>query len=482
MDTLRLYVNDRLVEARGVAPTTTLLQWLRQEGLTGTKEGCAEGDCGACTVLVLDPEARGGPRLRAVNSCLVLLPMMQGLKLWTVEGLAEADAAHPVQEAVVRHLGSQCGYCTPGVVMSLAEASHRDDLDAPWKLTDQLAGNLCRCTGYRPIRDAAREVAGTGPDDAPARALEGARREAVLSEYRHGEARFLMPGSLDALFDALEAHPEARVIAGGTDLGLAVTKQHLELPCLVSLEAVPGLRAVEETDEGWRFGAALTLTDLEAATRERLPPVHRMLRYFGSRQIKHRGTLGGNLCNASPIGDLAPVLLSLGARAVIRGRAGRRTVALDDFFTAYRKTALGPGEILEAVEVARIPEDVRAAAYKVSKRRELDISTVSAGMWVRTGADGKVLEARLAYGGMAATPARARSAEAALVGQAWDEAAVEAAMAAVDEDFEPIDDLRGSAWYRRTVARNLLRGFYLETRETRLPGLPDRPTATVEVA
>ncbi len=274
MDVLRFFVNDLPVEVRGLSPNTTLLEWLRRDArLTGTKEGCAEGDCGACTVLLLDPGAEGGPKLRAVNSCLVLLPMVAGRRIWTVEGLAEARGdAHPAQQAMVEALGSQCGYCTPGVVMSLAEACHRDDLDAEWKLEDQLAGNLCRCTGYRPIRDAAQEVAGTRPDDALARALAEAPDDPRPAGYLEGDDRFFLPETFEALFDHLEADPEARLVAGGTDLSLEITKAHRHLPALVSVEALPSLREILVAEAETRFGAALPLTDLEAATAERFPP------------------------------------------------------------------------------------------------------------------------------------------------------------------------------------------------------------------
>lgn len=483
--TVRFHLNDRPIEEAEAPPTTTLLNYLRQRlRLTGTKEGCAEGDCGACTVVILDDAAPGGPQYRAVNACLMFLPMVQGRRVYTVEALRRAEGWHPAQEALVRHLGSQCGYCTPGVVMAMFEACYRRDLREPWQLDDQMCGNLCRCTGYRPIRDAAREVAGTCPDGHFKRALEDGR-SGSLEFSRVGEGRFYVaPTSLAGLWRALAERPRARLVCGGTDLALTVTKRYEDLPELIALEGVPELRGISRVAGGWRIGATTTLTDLEAACLgelRALTPVLRMLRWFASRQIKHRATVGGNLCNASPIGDLAPALLALGASAVIASADGERVVPLDQFFLAYRKTAVGPGEVLAAVVVPEPPAHARTAAYKVSKRRELDISAVAAGLYVETGAGGEVTVVRAAFGGMAATPARARQLEAALLGGPWTEAAVEAALPALARDFRPLDDHRGSAWFRGHVAENLVRGFYLETAGAPRPEPPARPASTVHL-
>ncbi len=543
MNRFHFWVNDRLVEVRDEPPVTTLLDFLRRRlRLTGTKEGCAEGDCGACTVAFLDPHARGGPRYRAINSCLVLLPMMRGRRVYTVEGLSVDGRLHPAQQALVDHFGSQCGFCTPGVVMSMFEATYREDLDAGHALDDQMSGNLCRCTGYRPIREAAAEVAGTRPKDRFLRMLEEASEKVDPRDegdrgfaYVTSAGSFLEPRSFEALYEVLSKNPGARVVSGGTDVGLLVTKgsrrdnyrisdaaasasdfvarrsrssgyatllaphsrgasapsdlgsylfanpeARESIPCLVSLEALPGIKRIEETKKSLVFGAALPLTDLEQAASSHLPPVARMLRYFAARQIKHRATIGGNLCTASPIGDLAPVLLALDATCILRRAGGRREVPVSKLFLDYRKTAVLEGEILEAVEVPLIPDDARAASYKVSKRRELDISSVSAAFFARVNSEGDVFEARLAYGGMAATPSRARQAEAALLGRPWTTETIELAASALEKDFKPIDDLRASAWYRRTVAANLLRGFFMETGEERLPLLSERPSGTVE--
>jgi len=484
--TLRFHLNDRLIEDPSARPTTTLLAYLRANlQLTGTKEGCAEGDCGACTVVLLDADAPGGPTYRAVNACLLLLPMVQGRRVYTVEGLRDAAGAlHPVQEAVVRELGSQCGYCTPGVVMALFEACYRRDLREPWQLDDQMCGNLCRCTGYRPIRDAARAVAGTCPEDPFSRTLRAGDGGSLAFARSEASRSYATPTSFAELWALLAARPQSRLICGGTDLALTLTRRYQDLPELVALEGLAELRGVRQVAGGWQVGATTTLADLEAACLAELAaytPLLRMLRYFASRQIKNRATVGGNLCNASPIGDLAPVLLGLGARALLRSAAGARELPLDQFFLAYRQTALRPGEILAAVLLPDIPDNARAAAYKVSKRRELDISTVGAGFYVELDPEGRVRLARLAYGGMAATPARARQLEAALLGQPWTPAAVEAALPALARDFQPIDDLRGSAWYRGLVAANLVRGFVLETQQAALPNLSQRPSGTVHL-
>jgi xanthine dehydrogenase small subunit len=477
---LRFRLNDRWVDAGELSPTLTLLRFLRDRAhLTATKEGCAEGDCGACCVAILEHDSQGKATWRSVNSCLVLLPMVQGKSVYTAEGIGKANAPHLVQSVLAEKLGSQCGYCTPGVVMSLFEACYRADMDEAWKSDAQMCGNLCRCTGYRPIREACESVQGARPNDAFAKALENTPRASMALEHSHGAQTFYTPESLPALWALLDKNPSARFVAGGTDLSLEVTKRFAEPPLLISLEGVPDLRGLSEEAQGFHIGATVTLTELEAWAKDRLPPLERMLRYFGSRPIKNRATLGGNLCNASPIGDMPPVFIALGAQAVLRSRSGERRVPLEDFFIAYRKTALKPGEVLAGLEVPRLTARTLASSYKVSKRRELDISAVACAFKVHVGADGKVSEARLAYGGMAATPARARKTEAALVGAAWNTASVDQAVALLEQDFTPLSDHRASAWYRMNVAKNLLRGFFEETKSQPQPRLSDAQTGTV---
>ncbi|MEN9799852.1 MAG: hypothetical protein RL653_3549 [Pseudomonadota bacterium] len=483
MNALRFFLNDKWLELSGIAPTTTLLRYLRDnQRMTGTKEGCAEGDCGACTVVVVEEDGQGRPAYRAVNSCLLLLPMLQGKRVYTVEGLRTGDVLHPSQAALMEASGSQCGYCTPGVVMALFEACYREDLREPWQLDAALCGNLCRCTGYRPIREAGQKVAGSCPQDRFAAGLAAAAPGPMGLAYSAGPQRFVTPNSLSELWDVLEANPAARLVVGGTDLSLDITKRYAEPTLLVSLEGLKALRGIRDLEDGTTWiGAGTFLTDVESWSCGRNAPLERMLRYFGARQIKNRATVGGNLCTASPIGDLAPVFLALGARFVLASRAGERRVPAEEFFLAYRKTALGPREVLAAVELPRLPAGARVASYKVSKRRELDISTVSAAFYVELNDAGRVTAARLAYGGMAATPARARSAEAAILGLPWNLEAVAAAADELGHDFTPLSDHRGSAVYRLLVARNLLRGFHDETQVTAAPRLPHPHTATAQV-
>ena len=477
---LRFTLNGEPVEVADVSPNTTLLQWLRSERLTGTKEGCAEGDCGACTVVLLDDRAPGGPTYRAINSCLLLLPMVHGRTVWTVEGIGTPAAPHPVQQAMVDTMGSQCGYCTPGFVMSLFEACYREDMEKAWQLDDQLCGNLCRCTGYRPIREAGIQTGGTRPDDRFLAALRGPRSRPEHLEHGADGELFIAPVSLDEATAALREHPTARLICGATDLGLDVTKKHVRFPVLVSTEHIAELQGIEDTGDAWSIGASTWLTDLEAWAADALPVLHRMLRYFGARQIKHRATLGGNLCNASPIGDLAPVLLALDATIVIASSSGARRVPIDDFFLGYRQTALQDGELLARVSIPKPPAHALLGAFKVSRRRELDISAVAAGMHIQMSKDGTIGLARLAFGGVAATPVRAKKAERELVGRPWNEAVATEVGAILDDELSPIDDHRGSADYRKALVRNLLIGFEHESRFGESIPLLDDHTGTVQ--
>ncbi len=436
-------------------PTMTVLEYLRgPANLCGTKEGCAEGDCGACTVVLVDPQGRH----QAVNACILFLPALDGRQLLTVEHLADANGTlHPVQQAMVDHHGSQCGFCTPGFVMSLfaLRTEARPDRTA---VNEALAGNLCRCTGYRPIVDAALAVC-TGNPVPVSPGLPMADGSLVL---RHGEKRSFSPRSGDELAQTLLDHPDAVIVAGGTDVGLWVTKQHRSLPVTVSLDAVAGLGEVVEAADTIQIGGGATYQDALPVLERHYPDFGAMIRRLGSRQIRNRGTIGGNIANASPIGDSPPALLALAATLVLRRGDERRQVELDTFFTGYRKTILAAGEFIERIDVPIPKPGAEFRCYKVAKRFDQDISAVCAAFRLHL-QDGIVRDIRIGFGGMAATPTRARAVEEALTGRKWTAATIQMAQGVMDNAFSPLSDMRASAAYRRTVARNLLLKCFLET-------------------
>ncbi|WP_164016585.1 xanthine dehydrogenase molybdopterin binding subunit [Pyxidicoccus trucidator] len=474
-------LNGTPVRVDDVSPNTTLLDFLRARGATGTKQGCAEGDCGACTVAMVDRDAQGNRCLRAFNSCIALVPMVAGREVVTVEGVGRPEQPHPVQQAMVKHYGSQCGFCTPGFIVSMAEAYSRKDVCTPEAVADQLCGNLCRCTGYRPIRDAMMEALATRDASAaleplPGLPLGGPAAPLPSLRYEAGGQTFLRPTSWEELLALRAAHPEAHLVAGATELGVDITKKARRYPFLISTEGVESLRAIRREADGWYVGGAASLVDLEDALGADFPEVAKMLNVFASRQIRQRATLAGNLVTASPIGDMAPVLLALDASLALASVKGERTVPLSDFFLAYRKTALQPDEVVRHIVIphAAVPAGGRrlSDSFKVSKRRELDISIVAAGFRVELDAEGVVRLARLAYGGVAATPVRARRSEGLLTGQPWTRETLARVLPVLSEEITPISDLRGSAEYRRGLVVTLLEKFFSGERSPSLDAAP----------
>ncbi len=467
MAAIRFLLGDEERTLDGVSPTLTVLEYLRRhERRMGTKEGCAEGDCGACTVVISELDGEGGLKHRAVNSCIQFVPVLHGRQLTTVEDLRAPDGKlHPVQQALVEHHGSQCGFCTPGFVMQLYAGWLEGELTGRQRVKDWIAGNLCRCTGYGPIIDAGLE-AGEAPGPNPAASARTAKRLDKLSEgamlhLTHGEAQVFAPRSADELAEIYLEYPDAVLVAGATDVGLWVTKQHRRVKTLIDVTRVRDLSAVDESEEGLTLGATLSHRDATAALARLHPDLGELLRRFASIQIRNAGTVGGNIANGSPIGDLPPALIALDARLTLRHGVERREIPLEDFFIAYGKQDRAPGEFVESVFVPALPSDCRFACYKLSKRFDQDISAVMGAFSVKLDG-GKVSEPRIAFGGMAATPKRAFAAEAALIGSAFDEAAVARAIAALAEDFTPLTDMRASAAYRLKAAQNLLRRFHLE--------------------
>ncbi len=451
------------------SPRATVLDWLREQiGAKGTKEGCGEGDCGACTVILA--RLKGGAlAYEPINACILLLGQLDGAELITIEDLATGGDLHPLQRAMVDHHASQCGFCTPGIVMSLFAAYHSGAPQTYNGLCDQLAGNLCRCTGYRPIIAAALETCNGVPEDRFA-ATAGTRAGALaaLADERDvfvGDeaAFFAAPASVDSLAALYARFPDATLVAGATDVGLWITKQLRELKRVIWLGRVAGLDGVQQRADGAvSLGATLTLEDAAPLLGAIHPDLSELLRRFGSKQVRATGTVGGNIANGSPIGDLAPALIALGGRVVLRKNATIRALPLEDFFIAYGKQDRGPGEFVAAVEAPRVATHQHYRAFKVSKRLDEDISAVM--LAVRIDVDGRrIFGARIACGGMAATPKRAANAERALIGANLDEQSTwRAACAALSHDFAPLTDQRASAGYRTRVAGNLLEKALLE--------------------
>lgn len=437
--TITFHLNGEEVVLEDLDSSATLLDFLREErGLTGTKEGCNEGDCGACTVMVTD---RSGSK--PLNSCILFLPQLNGKSIRTVEGAADADGTlHPVQEAMISHHGSQCGFCTPGFVMSMVTAHKNGATDHDV----QLAGNLCRCTGYAPIVRAAEAAA-----DQPV--PQWITKEPLPQATEAAN----IPQSSDALAQLYAAKPEARLVAGATDLGLWVTKGLRDLGEMIFLDGCDDLKQITLTDHEIRLGAMVDMNRMREAIAPLHPSYGEMIRRFASQQVRAAATLGGNIANGSPIGDNPPALIALGARLHLRQGDSRREIAIEDFFIDYGKQDRRPAEFVEAVSIPRQPDRLRV--YKLSKRFDQDISAVL-GAFNVTVSDGLVTAARIAFGGLAATPKRANALEAALTGKPWNEDSVTTAMTALAQDFTPLCDMRASAEYRLETAKNMLARYF----------------------
>ncbi|RFP22971.1 xanthine dehydrogenase small subunit [Duganella sp. BJB488] len=468
---IRFYYRGAVQEISGAAPTRTVLQHLREDlHCTGTKEGCAEGDCGACTVVVGSLNPAGQLEMKAVNSCIQFAPTLDGKALFTVEDLQQPDGAlHPVQQAMVECHGSQCGFCTPGFVMSLwgmyldkdGQPAQRKEID------DCLSGNLCRCTGYRPIIDAAHrmtELPKVGFDRAAlAEQLRALQRDAGASYSAHGQT-FHAPRTLDELVALRAAHPKATLLSGSTDVGLWVTKQMRDLGDIIYLGHVTALQTVGEADGMLQIGAGVSLNDAyEALCRLYPSQLGEMWQRFASLPIRNAGTLGGNVANGSPIGDSMPWMIAVGSEVVLRGPSGERAMPLEAFYLDYQKKDMRADEFVAAVRVPLPREGVQFRTYKLAKRFDQDISAVCAAFAFKLDGD-QIVDARIAFGGMAATPRRAARAEASLNGLRWNEANLRVAMDMLAQDFAPLSDMRASSTYRMQTAQNLLRRFWFETR------------------
>ncbi|MGR3500859.1 xanthine dehydrogenase small subunit [Pseudaestuariivita sp.] len=447
-------LNGETVTLREPNPTETLLDWLRERrGLTGTKEGCNEGDCGACTVMVRGPDGA-----KALNACILFLPQLQGLSVTTVEGLTAPDGTlHPAQDAMVRHHGSQCGFCTPGFVVSMAAAQLNGDTDHD----TTLAGNLCRCTGYAPIARAATDLQNTPvPDWLGSPKFSG--YEIPSGEPEGADSplgRFHMPSSSDELAALYTRNPDATLIAGATDVGLWVTKQMRDLPTPIFLAGCADLKDITERDGTFHIGAMATIEAVMQRLKDAHPSFADMLRRYGSTQVRCAATLGGNIANGSPIGDSPPGLIALGATLHLRHADTRRELPLEDFFLAYGKQDRAPGEFVEAVTLPSAAPNLRC--YKLSKRRDQDISAVC-GCFNLDVAGGVVQSARIAFGGMAGTPQRAAEVEAVLTGAPFTPETIAAALPLFAKDFTPMSDMRASAAYRLETAANMLIRYHAD--------------------
>ncbi|HEY8575041.1 MAG TPA: xanthine dehydrogenase small subunit [Devosia sp.] len=469
---IRFILNGEDVSLTDVRPDMTLLDWLRLDRrLRGSKEGCAEGDCGACTVLV---GRLSGDEIiyDSVTACIRFVGSLHGTHVVTIEHLRGEDGIlHPVQQAMVDHHGSQCGFCTPGFVMSLYGLWMRDPQPSQAAIEKALQGNLCRCTGYAPIIRAAKAMGDYGqPAGDPLLAERIALTNGIKAladgrrvEIGEGENRIIVPASLDDFAAIYEANPTATIVNGSTDVGLWVTKFMRPIGPVIFINHLQELKRIAENDSEVRLYAGVSYSEALPVVTAHFPHMSELWNRIAGEQVRNMGTIGGNIANGSPIGDTPPPFIALGAKLHLRRGEHRREIKLEDYFLAYGKQDRQPGEFVESVTIPLLPAGEKFAVYKVSKRCEEDISALCGAFRVFVNDAGMVGMARIAFGGMAATPKRAKAVEAALVGKPWNEATIENAVAAFAADYQPISDMRASADYRLLTAQNLLRRFYLET-------------------
>ena len=491
---LRFLLNDQVIERNDVRASTTLLDFLRRErSLTGTTEGCNEGDCGACTVLVgrLGPS---GLTYQSVNACIRFLGSLDGCHVVTIEHLAGKDGAlHPVQRAMLDHHGSQCGFCTPGIVMSLYALWMANPAPDNVAIETALQGNLCRCTGYEPIIKAAKAIGEYGTVENDPLITERERITQRLAAWRDealvdisaqgagGQERFLVPATADQLADCITAHPDATLVAGATDVGLWVNKDHRGITPAIFIGGLDDLQTMTVGETAVTIGAGVSYTHFVPVLTEHFPHMEELWWRIGGEQVRNMGTLGGNIANGSPIGDTPPALIALEATLTLRSRQGRRIMPLENFFLAYGRQDRRPGEFVESLSIPRLQPNTINTAYKISKRRDEDISAVCGAFSITVSA-GTVSSARIAFGGMAGTPKRAKRVEAALTGQPWSLATVEAAKVHFADDYQPLSDWRGTAAYRLLSAQNLLLRTFHESLSGDHPVRLVRKSPDAEVA